>query len=64
MRRLLYIFDGGAQRMAGKFHEGFIIEVSFTEREGERRSELFSEEVELFIYQIGVFIRLAMQLAG
>jgi hypothetical protein len=64
MRRLLHIFDGGAKGTAGKFHEGFIIEVGFTEREGERRSELFPEEVELFIYQIGVFIRLAMQLAG
>jgi hypothetical protein len=64
MRQLLYIFDGRAKGTAGKYHEGFGIEVGFTERKGEHRSELFPEEVELFTYQIRVFIRLAMQLAG
>lgn len=60
MRWLLYILDGGAKETAAKFHEGFGIEVGFAGRKGERRPELFPEKVELFIYQVGVFIRLAM----
>jgi hypothetical protein len=57
MRRLLCVLDGGAKGTAGNLHEGFEIEVGFAEREGERRPELSSKEVESFI-------RLNMQLAG
>jgi hypothetical protein len=56
IRRLLYIFDGGAKGTAGRSHEGFEIEVGFTEQEGERRPELSPKEVKSYI-------RLAMQLA-